>query len=122
MRRVRGGFAVPRVPVDPSAGVPRLARRALARMLARVVPHDEFVALIAAANQFRTTVGELGMRGSDVDSNVRARLYWNPKIPDPPMGQETLADEIYALLENSRLSAHQAAQLEREYFPPRGHA
>ena len=103
------------------AGVPRRACRAPARMLARVVPDDEFVAMIAAANQFRTTVGELGTPGSDVDSNIRARLYWNPKIPDPPMGQETLADEIYALLENSRLSASQAAQLEREYFPPRGH-
>ena len=76
--------------------------------------------MIAAANRFRTEVGELGMSGSDIDSNVRARLYWNPKVPDVPAGQEALADEIHELLGNSRLSAQQAAQLEREYFPPRG--
>ena len=86
-----------------------------------MVPDDEFVAMIAAANRFRTEVGELGMSGSDIDSNVRARLYWNPKVPDVPAGQEALADEIHELLGNSRLSAQQAAQLEREYFPPRGH-
>jgi hypothetical protein len=86
-----------------------------------VVPDDEFVAMIDAANRFRTEVGELGMSGYDIDSNVRARLYWNPKVPDVPVGKERLADEIHALLDNSRLSAAQAAQLEREYFPPRGH-
>jgi hypothetical protein len=86
-----------------------------------VVPDDEFVAMIAAANRFRTEVGELGMSGSDIDSNVRARLYWNPKVPDVPVGKEGLADEIYALLDNSRLSAQQAADLEREYFPVREH-
>ncbi len=86
-----------------------------------VVPDDEFVAMIAAANRLRTEVGELGMSGSDIDSNVRARLYWNPKVPDVPVGKEGLADEIYALLDNSRLSAQQAADLEREYFPVRGH-
>jgi hypothetical protein len=57
-----------------------------------------------------------GVSGSDVDANVRARLYWNPKVPDVPAGQEGLADEIHALLGNSRLSAQQAADLEREYF------
>jgi hypothetical protein len=86
-----------------------------------VVPDDEFAAMIAAANRFRTEVGELGMSGSDIDANVRARLYWNPKVPHVPAGQEGLADEIHALLGNSRLSAQQAADLEREYFPPRGH-
>ncbi len=84
-----------------------------------VVPDDEFVAMIAAANRLRAEVGELGMSGSDIDSNVRARLYWNPRVPDVPVGKEGLADEIHALLDNSRLSAAQAAQLEREYFPVR---
>jgi hypothetical protein len=85
-----------------------------------VVPDDEFVAMVADANRLQAAVRELGMSGSDVDANVRARLYWNPKVPDVPAGQEALADEIHALLGNSRLSAQQAAQLEREYFPPRG--
>jgi hypothetical protein len=89
--------------------------------LDHVVPDDEFVAMIGAANRFRTEVEELGMSGSDIDSNVRARLYWNPRIPDLPDGQEELADEIHALLDNPRLSAPQAAELERGYFPPRGH-
>jgi len=86
-----------------------------------VVPEDEFVAMVADANRLRAEVRALGMSGSDVDANVRARLYWNPKVPDVPAGQEALADEIHALLGYSRLSAQQAAQLEREYFPPRGH-
>ena len=77
--------------------------------------------MVADANRLQAAVRELGMSGSDVDANVRARLYWNPKVPDVPAGQEALADEIHALLGNSRLSAQQAAQLEREYFPPRGH-
>jgi len=84
-----------------------------------VIPDDEFVAMVADANRFRGEVIELGMSGSLIDSNVRARLYWNPKIPAVPAGQERLADEIHALLDNSRLSAAQAAQLEREYFPVR---
>jgi hypothetical protein len=84
-----------------------------------VVPDDEFVAMVADANRLRAAVRELGMSGSDIDSNVRARLYWNPKVPDVPVGKEGLADEIHALLDDSRLSAPQAADLEREYFPPR---
>jgi hypothetical protein len=84
-----------------------------------VIPDDEFVAMAARANRFRTEVVELGVSGWNVDANVRARLYWNPKIPELPAGQEALATEIHALLGDSRLSASQAAQLEREYFPPR---
>ena len=86
-----------------------------------VVPDDEFVAMVADANRLRAVIGALGMSGSEVDSNVRARLYWDSKVPDVPVGQEGLADEIHALLDNSRLSAQQAADLEREYFPARGH-
>ncbi len=90
-------------------------------MLDVVVPDDEFVAMVAGAHRLRAEVSELGFSGSEVDSNVRARLYWNPKVPDVPVGTEGLADEIHALLDNSRLSPQQAADLEREYFPPRGH-
>ncbi len=90
-------------------------------MLGLVVPDDEFATMVADANRLRAAVRKLGTSGSDIDSNVRARLYWNPKVPDVPEGQEGLADEIYALLDGSRLSSAQAAQLEREYFPPRRH-
>ena len=85
-----------------------------------MVPDDEFVAMVARANRFRAEVVEL-WNGFVVDANVRARLYWNPKIPELPAVQESLADDIYELLGNSKLSAQQTAQLEREYFPPRGH-
>lgn len=88
-------------------------------MLAFMVSDDEFVAMVTLANCFRSEVGKLGFSGGSIDSNVRARLYWNPKIPEIPAGHEALASEIHALLDNSRLSASQAAQLEREYFPPR---
>ena len=83
-----------------------------------MIPDDEFVAMVARANQFRTEVGNLGF--TEIDNNVRARLYWNPKIPELSAGHEALANEILALLADSRLSALQAADLEREYFPPRG--
>ena len=89
------------------------------RMLGLVVPDEEFVAMVARANGFRAEVASLGYRRHEVDSNVRARLYWNPKIPKLMVGEQELANEIHALLGNARLSASQAAQLEREYFPPR---
>ena len=89
-------------------------------MVTVLVPDDEFVAMVARANRFRAEVGKL-WNGFVVDSNVRARLYWNPTIPELPADQESLADEIHELLSNSKLSAQQTAQLEREYFPPRGH-
>jgi len=75
--------------------------------------------MVTRANGFRSEVAKLGFSGSDIDANVRARLYWNPKIPELTAGQEALANEIHALLNDSRLSAPQAAQLEHEYFPPR---
>jgi hypothetical protein len=84
-----------------------------------VIPDDEFVTMVAAANHFRTEVGNVGFRGPDIDSHVRARLYWNPKIPELMAGEQALANEIHALLSNPRLSASQTAQLEREYFPRR---
>jgi hypothetical protein len=84
-----------------------------------MVPDDEFVAMVARANGFRTEVGGLGMTGDEISANVRARLYWNPKVPQLAAGHEALANEICALLHNASLSSSQAAQLEREYFPPR---
>jgi len=91
----------------------------MARMLGFMVSDDEFVAMVTRANCFRTEVGNLGYSGVTIDLNVRARLYWNPKIPELPAGHQALASEIHALLDNSRLSASQTAQLEREYFPLR---
>ena len=89
-------------------------------MLGTVVSDDEFVAMVSRANGFRAEVASLGFGGSEIDAHVRARLYWNPRIPGLTAGHEALADEIHALLNDSRLSAPQAAQLEHEYFPLRG--
>jgi len=91
-----------------------------ARKLGVVVPDDEFVAMVSRANGFRAEVSSIGFSGSEIDAHVRARLYWNPKIPELTPGHEALANEIHALLNDSRLSAPQAAQLEQEFFPPRG--
>jgi len=88
-------------------------------MLADVVSDDEFGTMVARANRFRNEVRNLGYRGPDIDANVRARLYWNPKIPELTAGEQALANVIHELLDDSRLSSAQAAQLEREYFPPR---
>jgi hypothetical protein len=90
-------------------------------MLGLVVPPDEFVTMVADANRYRAAVRQLGTSGSDIDANVRARLYWNPKVPTVLLFKDTPADEIYALLDGSRLTSAQAAQLEREYFAPRRH-
>jgi len=84
-----------------------------------VVADDEFVAMVERAHRLRAEVAQLGFSGSEVDANVRARLYWNPKVPTLAIGHEALADEVHTLLNDARLSASQAAQLEREYFPPR---
>jgi hypothetical protein len=81
---------------------------------------DEFVAMVERAHGLRAEVARLGFRGSEVNANVKARLYWNPKVPPLAIGHEALADEVHTLLNDSRLSASQAAQLEREYFPTRG--
>jgi hypothetical protein len=70
---------------------------AAGRILALMVPDDEFETMVARANRLRAEVGEL-WNGFVVDSHVRGRLYWNPKIPELPAGQESLADEIYELL------------------------
>lgn len=76
--------------------------------------------MVSAANRLRTEVGAIGVGGLNIDDFVRARLYWNPKIPKLPAGQEALANEIVGILGDARLSAPQKAELEREYFPPRG--
>ena len=84
-----------------------------------MVADDEFVAMVERAHGLRLEVEKLGFRSSDIDANVKARLYWNSRVPTVAFGHEALADEAHALLNDPRLSAPQAAQLEREYFPPR---
>ena len=75
--------------------------------------------MLERARGLRAEVANLGFHGSEVDANVRARLYWNPKVPTLAVGHEALANEIHTLLSDVRLSAQQAAQLERAYFPRR---
>jgi hypothetical protein len=84
-----------------------------------VLADDEFMAMVERAHGLRADVAKLGFSGSEVDANVKARLYWNPKVPALAVGHEALANEVHTLLSDPRLSAPQAAQLEREYFPPR---
>jgi hypothetical protein len=86
-------------------------------MLAHVVQEEEFVAMVERANGFRTEVASLGF--NEIDAYVRARLYWNPKLPQLSAQHEALADEIVAVLSDSRLSSLQILELEREYFPLR---
>ena len=89
-------------------------------MLGGVVADDEFVTMIERAQGLRIEVASLGYSAYTVDANVRARLYWSSTIPPIAIDHEALADEIHTLLNDPRLSAPQAAQLELEYFPPRG--
>jgi hypothetical protein len=79
------------------------------------VPNDEFETMLARARRFRKRVDELPMGGTEIDANVRARLRAKPSSELPP-GQQALADEIHSLLDDLRLSAHQAAWIERAFF------
>ena len=76
--------------------------------------------MVADANRLRAVIGALGMSGSEVDSNVRARLYWDSKVLQVPVGQEGLADEIHALLDTSSASTFRPAGI-RELARSRRH-
>jgi hypothetical protein len=80
------------------------------------VPADEFETMLARMRGFRRRVDELGSVGGPIiDADVRAHRNLSPAdyLPSP---QRELAETIVALLEDPRLSALQAAQLERAFF------
>jgi hypothetical protein len=79
-------------------------------------PDDEFGTMLARVRSYRRRVDELGsVSGPVILGSVRDRRRWRPADYLPP-AQRELADEIVGLLEDPRLSALQAAQLERAFF------
>lgn len=78
---------------------------------------DEFETMRSRARSYRNRVAELGgVSGSMIRENVRERLRLRTGPAPLTRAQDELADEITAFLKDRRLSRHQAAQLEREFF------
>ena len=71
----------------------------------------------ARARSFRRRLEELGsVSGPVIAANVRDRLRSRPLVSALPPAQGELADEIVALLENTKLSSWQAHELQWEFF------
>jgi hypothetical protein len=83
-----------------------------------IVPSDdEFETMQARARFYRKRVAELGgVSGSMIKQNVRERLRLRTGSETLTRAQDELADEIIAFLKDARLSRHQAARLEQEFF------
>lgn len=78
---------------------------------------DEFEFMQARARSFRRRVADLGgVSGSVTKENVRQRLRLRTTPETLTRAQYVFADEIVAFLKDARLSRHQAASLEREFF------
>lgn len=81
------------------------------------VPYNEFETMQARVRSYRKRLAELGsVSGPVIEGNVRDRLRWRPATDELPPAQGELADEIVEALKDTRLSRHQAAQLERTFF------
>jgi CRISPR/Cas system CSM-associated protein Csm4 (group 5 of RAMP superfamily) len=83
-----------------------------------IVPSDdEFETMQARARFYRKRVAELGgVSASMIKQNVRERLRLRTGSETLTRAQDELADEIIAFLKDARLSRHQAARLEQEFF------
>jgi hypothetical protein len=81
------------------------------------VRENEFETMLARGRSYRKRLDELGsLNRPIIEGHVRDRLRWQPAAITLPPAQGELADEIFALLRTPRLSAQQAARLEREFF------
>jgi hypothetical protein len=82
------------------------------------IDEREYETMRYRARSFRRRVDELGgLNAPAIEGNVRDRLRWR-ETTSLPSAQGELADEIVALLGTPKLSPHQAAHLEREFFGP----
>ena len=71
----------------------------------------------ARARSYRKRVAELGgVSASMIKQNVSERLRLRTGSETLTRAQDELADEIVAFLKDARLSRHQAARLEQEFF------
>jgi len=78
---------------------------------------DEFETMQARARSYRERVAGLGgVSASILRQNVRERLHLRTGSQTLTRAQDELADEIIAFLRDARLSRHQAARLEQEFF------
>lgn len=78
---------------------------------------DEFETMQARARSYRKRVAELGgVSASIVKQNVRERVGSRTGSQTLTRAQDELADEIIAFLRDARLTRHQAARLEQEFF------
>ena len=86
----------------------------MARFVA--IPQDEFAAMQARARSYRKRADELGaVSGPVIVGNVHNRLARRPTETLPP-AQSELVNEIFALLDDSRLSVEQTKRVWEEFF------
>jgi hypothetical protein len=82
-----------------------------------VASDDQFETMLARARLYRKRVAELGgVSASIIKQNVRERVGLRTGSQTLTRAQDELADEILAFLRDARLSRHQAARLEQEFF------
>ena len=95
----------------------RVDMRARSVKLRATVPDDNFEPMQDRARSYRKRVAGLGsVSGSVIIANVRDRLLMRTGPETLTRAHGELADEIIAFLTDTRLSRHQAAALEREFF------
>lgn len=80
------------------------------------VPEFEFETLLARTHRLRAQLTELGIAGSMVEDEVKARVHSGRSKRDLPPAHAQLAEEIVALLENPELSTWQAQKLRYDFF------
>jgi hypothetical protein len=78
---------------------------------------DEFETMLARGRSYRVRIDQLGsLNRPIIDGHLRDRVRRRPTTNTLPPPQVALADEIFAVLRSPKLSALQAARLEREFF------
>jgi hypothetical protein len=80
------------------------------------VDHVVFERMLARVRQLRGRVDDLGVSRAVIDGDVYARLRRRSERMQLPPASASLVAEIVQLLDNRRLSPHQAYKLERAYF------
>jgi hypothetical protein len=80
------------------------------------IDHAVFDSMLERARTYRREIVDLGSHGEVIEENVLARLAGKREFVHLPPATATLADEIFALLGNPRLSEWQTHAIRRAFF------
>jgi hypothetical protein len=79
------------------------------------VDEVQFQSLLEQVRELHRLADELTSSSTRLHENVRARLSWRDP-PELPPEQRKLADEVVEVLDEPRLSSHQARLLHQAFF------